>query len=315
MADRGLRGDLSAEPTRSPRRRVRSHTVKRTLGGRLIIAEGVRRRLWSDFYHYAMEANWAQFVGSLAAGFFVLNACFATVYWLGDAPIANAHPGSWGDLFFFSVETTSTVGYGDMHPQTMFGHIVATVENFVGVVSLALMTGAGVRAVLRPHARLIFARNPVVSLHDGVQTLAFRVANERDTFIAEATAQVWMLGPLVTKEKRQIVGFQPMRLTKSENPMFALTWTLFHPIDEASPLFGRSADEIAASDLTFLVSLSGYDESAAQNVKARQTYSSQDLRFDHEFVDVITLEPNGARRVNYARVHDVRSVGAEVASS
>ena len=100
---------------------------------------------------------------------------------LGDAPVANARPGSLSDLFFFSVETTSTVGYGDMHPQTMYGHVVATGENFIGLVMLAVMTGLVFARFSRPRARLIFARNPVIAEHDGTPTLIFRLANARNS--------------------------------------------------------------------------------------------------------------------------------------
>jgi inward rectifier potassium channel len=258
-----------------------------------------------------MTSTWPVFVGVLAAAFLVLNVAFALIYAaggeLGEPSIANARPGSLSDLFFFSVETTSTVGYGDMHPQTLFGHVVATIENFVGMFSLALMTGLMYARFSRPRARLVFAQNPVVFDHDGQQTLAFRVANERSSFITEAAARLWMLGPTITKENRRFVSFQPMKLTKSENPMFALTWTLFHPIDEESPLFGLDSETIAASELNLLLSLTGYDESSGQNVRSRHAYAAQDLRFGYEFVDIVTIDPDGARRVNYSRVHDLRA--------
>src|SRR5579863_8049380 len=103
-----------------PRARVRS------LAGRRIIAEGLEHSFWKDFYFNAMTATWPAFFGALAAGFIALNLLFACLYWLGADPIANAPKGDFSDLFFFSVETSSTVGYGDMHPQTFYGHAVAT---------------------------------------------------------------------------------------------------------------------------------------------------------------------------------------------
>jgi inward rectifier potassium channel len=288
---------------RPPKPRVRN-----LAGGRRFITEGLEHSLFGDFYFQAMTATWPVFVGGLATAFFALNVVFATVYMLGDAPIANAAPHSFADLFFFSVETTSTVGYGDMHPQTTYGHLIATVENFVGLVLLSAMTGLVFSRFSRPRARLIFARNPVVFAHDGLQTLAIRIGNARNSFISEATATLWMLGPMTTKESRRYVGFVPMKLTKSENPIFALTWTLFHPIDESSPLFGLEPDEIEATELNFVLSISGYDETSAQSVRARATYTAQDLRFDHEFVDVFSLDADGTRRVDYSRIHDVRAI-------
>ncbi len=175
------------------------------------------------------------------------------------------------------------------------------------MLSLSVMTGLVFARFSRPRARLLFARNPVVFDYEGARTLAFRIANERSGFISEATAQLWMLGPVVTKEKRRYVTFQPMKLTKSENPVFALTWTLFHPLDPDSPLHGLDADAISSSEFNFVLSVSGFDESSAQTVRARQAFAAQDIKFDHEFVDVIAIEPDGSRRVNYAMIHDVRS--------
>jgi inward rectifier potassium channel len=111
------------------------------LGVGTIITEGLEKNIWTDFYFNAMTVTWPTFFGSLAAIFFFFNLLFGGIYSFGQQPIANAKPGSFWDLFFFSVETTSTVGYGDMYPQSIYGHVVATVENFFGLVSLAVMTG------------------------------------------------------------------------------------------------------------------------------------------------------------------------------
>ena len=192
-----------------------------------------------------MTMSWPAFVAALAAAFVALNFVFAVIYDLGEAPIANAREGSLADLFFFSVETTSTVGYGDMHPQTIYGHVVATAENFIGLLLLAVMTGLVFARFSRPRARIIFAKYPVVTKHNGVTTLIFRMANARSNFITEATAKLWVLSPTVTEEGRRLIGFEQMRLMRSENPTFALSWTLFHPIDEQSPLFGQDEETLA----------------------------------------------------------------------
>lgn len=285
----------------APRERVRP-----TFGGRKVITAGLENNLWTDFYHNAMTATWPMFFGVLAAAFLFLNLFFAGIFMLGGDPIANARPGSFWDLFFFSVETTSTVGYGDMHPQTIYGHSVATIENFVGMVLLAVMTGLVFARFSRPRARLIFARNPVVTIHNGLPTLKFRLANARNNFITEANAKLWVLTSNVTSEGVRLVGFQRMRVLKSENPVFALSWTLLHPIDEQSQLFGLSAEEIEARRMNFVVSITGLDETSSQTVHARQTFAAEDLRFGHEFVDIHSVDEDGSRRVDYGRIHDTK---------
>jgi inward rectifier potassium channel len=277
----------------------------RRIGGRRIIAEGLEGNLWKDVYHNAMTASWPAFIAALAAAFVGLNFVFALIYDLGDAPIANAREGL-ADLFFFSVETTSTVGYGDMHPQTDYGHIVATAENFIGMMLLAMMTGLVFARISRPRARLIFSRHPVVAAHNGVPTLMFRMANARSNFISEATAKTWMIGPSVSQEGRRLVSFQPMRLIKSENPTLALSWVLFHPIDADSPLFGMDEETLAASEMNFVVSVVGFDETSGQTVHARDVFAAQDVRFGHEYEDVVWIDDNGLRHIDYAKIDAIR---------
>jgi len=259
--------------------------------------------------------SWPAFFGALAAAFVAVNMVFSFVYAVGDDPVANARPGILSDLFFFSVETTSTVGYGDMHPQTVYGHIVATCENFIGLVMFAVMAGLVFARFSRPRAQLIFARNPVIADHDGTPTLIFRVANARSAFISEASAKLWMLRATTSREGRRFVGFQPLRLVKAENPTFALSWTLFHPIDADSPLAGASESELLGSEPNFVVSIRGFDESAAQTVHARHTFTAQDLRPGHEFVDIHSIDENGMRHIDYAKIHDTRPVAPRPASS
>ena len=306
MAGREIRSGLTQLFTDlfpgRPRARVRS------LAGRRIIAEGLEHSFWKDFYFNAMTATWPAFFGALAAGFIALNLLFACLYWLGADPIANAPKGDFSDLFFFSVETSSTVGYGDMHPQSFYGHSVATFEGFVAIVLIAMMTGLTFARFSRPRARLVFAQHPVIAEHDGQPTLIFRLANARNAFISEATAKLWMLGATTSLEGRRFVGFRPLRLLRSENPAFALSWTLFHPIDQDSPLFGIPLDELVAGDSNFVLVISGYDDTSAQIVRSRATFSARDLRPGHEFVDIQSLDENGVRRIDYARIHDTRPI-------
>jgi inward rectifier potassium channel len=287
-------------------RRLRGQV--RDIAGRRIIAEGLERNVWSDLYFNAMTMSWPAFVAVLAAAFVALNFVFAVIYDLGDAPIANAGKGSLADLFFFSVETTSTVGYGDMHPQTIYGHVVATAENFTGLLLLAVMTGLVFARFSRPRARIIFAKYPVVTKHNSAQTLIFRMANARSNFITEATAKLWVLRPTVSQEGKRLIGFEQMRLLRSENPTFALSWTLFHPISEDSPLFGQDEDRLTTSQMNFVVSVVGFDEASGQIVRARDVFAAQDVRFDQEYVDFVWVDDQGLRHIDYAKIDATQPV-------
>ena len=147
------------------------------LGQRDIETLGLGQRFWSDLYHRSMTVSWPVFFGSAASLFVALNAVFGFLYFLGHEPIANAAQNGPLAYFYFSIETLATVGYGDMHPQTNYGHRIATIEIFTGMSFLAVMTGLIFNRFSRPRARFVFANNPVIARHEGRQTLMIRMAN------------------------------------------------------------------------------------------------------------------------------------------
>ena len=188
----------------SSERKSKSRTIR--LGGREVIAEGLRLSFWADISHRCMTASWPAFIGGAALVFVGFNAVFASFYWIGDQPISNVPGGSYIEYLYFSIETLSTAGYGDMHPQTHYGHFVAAVELFTGIFSMSLMTGLIFARFSRPTARLLFADNPVISNHDGKPTLMIRLANERHNIIGNATARLWLLRSVVRQCRRSVVS-------------------------------------------------------------------------------------------------------------
>ena len=164
-------------------------------------------RFWTDLYHRSMTVYWPVFFASAALIFIVLNAVFALPL---SGSATTRSPMSAADLplplslFYFSIETLATVGYGDMHPQTNYGHLVATIEIFTGMSFLAVMTGLIFARFSRPRARFVFAEHPVVALHQGQPTLMIRVANARNNTISQATARLWLFRVENTSEGTQL---------------------------------------------------------------------------------------------------------------
>src|SRR5712672_3892674 len=217
------------------------------LGGREIIAEGVRLNFWADISHRCMTASWPAFIAGAALVFVAFNAVFASFYWIGNQPISNVPGGAYIDYLYFSIETLSTAGYGDMHPQTHYGHFIATVELFTGIFSMSLMTGLIFARFSRPNARLLFANNPVISNYEGKPTLMVRFANERHNIIGNASARLWMFKNVVTAEGHRIRRFDELQLLRNEHPALALSWTLYHVLSGESPLYGLDANDLEAS--------------------------------------------------------------------
>src|ERR1700755_2651641 len=177
------------------------------LGGREIVAEGLRLNFWADISHRCMTASWPAFIGGAALVFVLLYTICGFLYWLGDNPVSNVTHSDYIDYLYFSIETLSTAGYGDMHPQTHYGHFIATIELFTGIFSMSLMTGLIFARFSRPSARLLFANNPVITDHEGVPTLMVRLANERHNIIGNATARLWFFRDEVTAEGHEMRRF------------------------------------------------------------------------------------------------------------
>jgi len=275
------------------------------LGGReIIVAEGQHLGFWADISHRCMTASWPSFIGGAVLVFVVFNAIFAGLYWIGDQPIANVPGGAYIDYLYFSIETLSTAGYGDMHPQTHYGHFVAAVELFTGIFSMSLMTGLIFARFSRPNARLLFADHPVISSHEGKPTLMVRFANERHNIIGNATARLWMLRNVVSTEGEQLRRFYELPLVRNEHPALALSWTLYHVLDEQSPLHGLDADDLAASSVSLVVVVSGYDVVAAQTIHARKSYDHPDIRFGHRYADILDRTEDGRLRIDYGKFHE-----------
>jgi inward rectifier potassium channel len=288
---------------KNPNERISKARVVR-FGGREVITEGLHLSFWADISHRCMTASWPAFIGGAVLVFIAFNAVFAVFYWIGDQPISNVPSGGYTDYLYFSIETLSTAGYGDMHPQTHYGHFIAAVELFTGIFSMSLMTGLIFARFSRPSARLLFADNPVISDHEGEQTLMIRLANERHNIISNATARLWLFKNIVSKEGQPFRRFYELSLLRNESPALALSWTLFHVIDESSPLYGLTADDLEAIEVSLVVVVSGYDVVAAQTVHARKSYEYPEIRFGERYAEILGTAEDGRLRIDYGRFHD-----------
>jgi len=284
-------------------RSAREASRRLVLSNRTVVTHGLERRIWLDLYHYFMTVSWPNLFLTFAGYFFSFNVAFALLYYLVPGCIANRNPdGFWGD-FFFSVETLATVGYGDMHPQTLFGHVVAGVEIFVGMMSIALMTGAMFARFSRPQARFLFADVAVVRPMDGKTTLMLRAANARQNIVMEASAQLRLVRDAVTAEGYRIRRIHDLTLIRSQHPVFLLGWNVMHVIDETSPLNGENSATLARDNAIFLLSLSGTDETTGQVLMARHEYTSADLRWNHSFRDTLRTGDDGLAHFDYTHFH------------
>jgi inward rectifier potassium channel len=196
------------------------------------------------------------------------------------------------------------VGYGDMHPQAPYAHVVAAIEIFIGLMSLSLLTGMMFARFSRPTARFLFAHYAVIRPMNGKLTLMLRAANARQNIIMEAQATLRMLREEVSLEGVHIRRIYDLKLERQQHPIFLFGWTLMHIIDEASPLSSETPESFSSSNAYLLVTISGTDETTGQTLMARQNYTNSAVRWNHGFADILTTK-DGIDHFDYSRFHEV----------
>ncbi len=261
----------------------------------------------SDLYHQVLALPLAGLLALMGAAFVLINVVFACLYlWAGG--VANLGPGDFANAFFFSVETFGTIGYGYLFPKELAANLIMTTETLVGLVYVALATGLVFARVSRPTARVTFSRQAVITDFDGEPTLMFRAANRRANQILEAEVMVNLAQDGRTIEGHEIRRFDELRIRRARSPLFALTWTIMHRIDEASPLWGATQESLAEQRVEIVVVLSGVDDRYAQRVHARHSYAADEIAWNMRLADILSIGSTGRRVVDYRRFHDIVDV-------
>ncbi|MBT8494726.1 MAG: low temperature requirement protein A, partial [Deltaproteobacteria bacterium] len=269
------------------------------------VRKGTPSELRRDFYFYFMEGSWTRVLLGFGIIFILVNLFFAALYTLEPGCIDGARPESFADAFFFSVQTISTIGYGAMSPATSYGHAVVTAEAAVGILLVAVATGLMFAKASRPKASVLFSNSMVITTIHGVSHLVFRVGNARGNDVVQAAVSVTVLRDSISPEGHHLRRLSDLKLVRDRTPIFRLSWTVMHPIDEASPCADIDWDDPGGKMLSVIVTLTGHDGTYNETIYARHTYAPGDIRPDHSFVDVISQLPDKRLMIDYGKFHDI----------
>jgi inward rectifier potassium channel len=266
--------------------------VTRRRGYRLINRDGsfnvrVSRGEWRRSvvsYHTLLSTSWTRLFALLGAAFLLVNGLFAVAYLAcGRGALAGADAlGPAARAFFFSVHTLATSGYGSIVPATFAANVVVTVESLVGLLGLTLATGVVFARFSRPVADIRYSTHAVVAPYRGITAFQFRVVNGRRSQLVNISAVVAMSrfeGGPPNRQRR----FYQLPLERATVAFFPLNWTIVHPIDETSPLWGWDATQLLEAEAEFNVLLTAVDETFSQTVHSRSSYTAEEVRFGHRF--------------------------------
>ena len=279
-----------------------------------VVRKGVRHRISRDVYHTLLSVSWPAFMGLLAGGYLITNALFALAYLLcgPDALAGVANEGGWRrylDAFFFSVQTLATIGYGKITPQGIPANLLVTIEALFGLLGVALATGLLFSRFSRPTARITFSRVAMMAPHEGVLSLVFRMANVRLNQIVEAKVSVSLAIDEKTAEGEAYRNFYDLGLERSNSPIFVLSWTVVHPVNELSPLRGLTRQQLFEKHAEIIVSVTGIDETFSQAIHARYSYIPDEIIWGGYFEDILSRNECREVIINLERMHDYRTGG------
>jgi inward rectifier potassium channel len=243
-------------------------------------------------YHVLLTMRWGQFF-LLAFGCYMLaNITFAFGYLAcGPDGLASTSPGvsqyPFWRAFFFSVETLSTIGYGNIVPINFPANVLVTFEAMTGLAGFAIVTGLLFARISRPTARLLFSSHAVVAPYQGLTALEFRVANARSNELFEVSAKV-ILSRFENVDGVSTRRYYPLKLERDNVVFLPLTWTVVHPIDPESILYGETPESLTRSSLEVLVLLKAFDETFSTIVQTRTSYAFDDIVWGARFANAFT---------------------------
>ena len=279
-----------------------SFNIKRTGGGLSSI----------NAFHYLINISWTKFLLIVFAGFIGVNLFFAILYQLAgieNLTNAAAQDGlqTFLNTFFFSVQTFATVGYGGIHPTGIFSNIISSFESMTGILSFALATGLLYGRFSKPSAKILFSDKAIIAPFKDGKALMFRVANSRDNILMEMEANA-MMTSLDKGDGRFTRKYFPLKLEIKFIYFFPLPWTIVHPIDEESPLYGKTAKDLEEMEAELLIMVKGFDDSFSQHVISRSSYKYNEIEWDVKFIRAYTTDETGETIVDLEKVSETEQV-------
>ncbi len=284
----------------------RQRTVN--LDGSYNIRKVTGDRIDFDLYHWLLTTRWKNYWITVFLFYGGINFFFALIYYFLDGDGVNgvaavSSLGKFMQCFFFSSQTFTTVGYGAMYPTHIFSSWIASLEAFTGLMGFALLTGTLYGRFSRPRPNFKFGRNLIIAPVGDLTGLQFIFANQRASNVMdlEATVNYSWVDANTTDGLRR---FKQLNLELSKIAMFPLSWTVNHIIDDQSPLYGMTEQDMKDQEIEIFITLRGYDETYAQTIYIRMSYTWRDLIYGAKFQKPFYVGTDGKM------VMDLRKVGS-----
>ncbi len=248
-----------------------------------------------NFFHSLITMSWLRFFVLVVLGYLFINTLFASIYVaIGVEHLTGVQKasemGKFMEAFFFSAQTITTLGYGRVAPVGMAANVVAAIESMLGLLTFALATGLLYGRFSKPNAKIKFSNQALVAPYRGINGFMFRLINPQDNQLMEVEVT---LSVSMKRENSTLRDFHLLDLERSKVVFFTTVWTVVHPINEESPLYGLTEETALKKDLEFFVMIKAFDESFSQTVYSRTSYKAQEMEWGEKFLYTIKQEKKG----------------------
>lgn len=262
-----------------------------------------------NIFHSLVSMSWLKFLTALALAYFTINILFASLYLIiGTSNLTGIHGitrlDKFIEAFFFSAQTITTLGYGQVAPLNLAANIVAATESLLGLLLFALATGLMYGRFSKPYATIKYSSHAVIAPYHDLNGFMFRVVNPKNNQLLEVEVSVTVS---IKRDDSELRDFHALELERSKVVFFPTMWTIVHPITEESPLFGLSAQEVALKEAEFIVMIKAFDESFSQTVYSRSSYKAQELKWGEKFTYLTKRLGNGVS-VDISKINETYKV-------
>lgn len=249
-----------------------------------------------NVFHSLVTMSWPRFFGILVMGYFAINLVFASIYVLIGTENLTGIQGTtliqqFMGAFFFSAQTITTLGYGQVAPLNLAANIVAATESLLGLLLFALATGLMYGRFSKPFASIKYSSHGVIAPYQNINGFMFRVVNPKNNQLIEVEATVTF--SMLRSEGSELREFHLLELERSKVVFFPTMWTIVHPIDTQSPLYGISEKELVERDAEFIVMIKAFDESFSQTVYSKSSYKADEIKWGEKFTYVTKRHGTG----------------------
>jgi inward rectifier potassium channel len=250
-----------------------------------------------DFYHGTLKSSLVTFIGNFVGIFLGLNAIFGFLYYLQPYSIAGVAEHNFLDCFFFSVQTMGTIGYGAYTPQTIYAHILVTIEVMIGLVGIGTFAALTFARISLPSGRLKFSEQCVINVDDGEPKLMFRVVHLRNNMIMNAKISLQLLMPTTNAYGQVEINLVDLPLENDFYHVMTASWIVKHPLTSISPIYNKTQADLAAEKCCLIATITGIDGTISQNVNHVYSYLPEDILWDMRFKSVIQFDEQQGEHV------------------